>query len=726
MSTRSFVPRRAPFTWSPQAFYLTTLGMVISGAMSCNAWGSDVAVGDPQDPPPAPDAPQTAVTLGPIKVTGANVESVHDIPQAIDTISQETMTEQGVMRVQDALRNVPGITLNAGEGGQHGDSINLRGLSVPDSFFLDGIRDLGTYERDSFNLESVAVLKGPSSVLFGRGSTAGVINQVSKTPDLTTSGNASLTGGSNDSVRFTGDFNTALGPATAARINVMDERSDVAGRDYVLNRRSGIAPSIEFGIGTPTRLTLSYFHQEENNIPDYGFPFIGDSPANVRRQNYYGLLDYDRTKTNVNISTIRFEHDFSADTTFSNSLRYGDYQSEYKSSTPFLGNDFVDPPPPGTPLEDILVSRDQPSSKTALRNLIDQANISSRFDTGSFTHLFIAGVELSHENSDITRWENGLDVIPPTPLLHPDPHEVSPQPLVVDSLPHASGDDASAYLVDTVKLSPHWDVTGGLRWDRFKSEFEDDLLGTRFQQTYVDLAPRGAVIFKPTVNQSYYLSYGTSYNPAIEYLTLAPSSSAISPEKNKTYELGAKIDAFNNEVNFTAAIFKTDLTNARNADPDDPTVQDLPFDETVKGLELGFTGHLTANWKVDASYTHLLARISNTTDPDAVGKEVPNVPHNALTLWTTWRLDPAWKISGGFSQQSWRFADTHDIAHVPGYVLFNAMAEYELNDHFELRLNLNNLANKLYFRGVYYVGTDENHAIPGAGRTALLTASVSY
>ena len=720
MTSRRQTPQRATKTMSPQALRLTTLGMAITGMVSYTAWGEDIGTGDGAAASAGPSDP--AVTLTPIKVTGTHVESPHDIPQSIDTISQDTMTDQGVTRVQDALRNVPGITLNAGEGGQHGDSINLRGLSVPDSFFLDGIRDLGTYERDSFNLESVTVLKGPSSVLFGRGSTAGVINQVSKTPDLTPLASASISVGTNDGVRVTGDYDTPLGATTAVRLNVMDEHSNVADRDYVLNRRSGIAPSIEFGIDTPTRLTLSYFFQEENNIPDYGVPFIGDVPANVRRENYYGLLDYDRTKTHVNLATIRFEHDLSADTTISNSLRFGDYKSEYFESAPFLGNDFVDPPPLGTPLSDILVSRDQPSSATNLRNLIDQANITSRLDTGGLSHLIIAGIELSHESSDITRYVNGLDIIPPTPLLNPNPFEPNVQPLEVDSLPHARGDDASGYIVDTIKLAEQWDVSGGLRWDRFKSEYSDSLLDTHFAQTYIDLAPRGALIFKPNATQSYYLSYGTSYNPAIEYLTLASSDSSIAPEKNKTYELGAKIDAMQGVLGLTGSIFKTNLTNARNADPDDPTVQQLPFNEDVKGLELGLTGHINPNWQIYSGYTHLLATIVSTTDPDALGREVPNVPHNALNAWTTYQIDYAWKIGGGFNFQSWRFADTHNTAHVPSYALFNAMAEYELNEHVEFRFNLTNLTNKLYFRSFYYTGTDENHAVPGAGRTGMLTA----
>ncbi len=96
----------------------------------------------------------------------------------------EVIREQGVSNLQDALKNVPGITLNAGEGGTHGDLVNLRGFSAGDDFFLDGLRDTGLYTRDAFDYDAVEVFKGPASTLFGRGSTGGVINQVTKSPEL--------------------------------------------------------------------------------------------------------------------------------------------------------------------------------------------------------------------------------------------------------------------------------------------------------------------------------------------------------------------------------------------------------------------------------------------------------------------------------------------------------------------------------------------------------------
>ena len=209
--------------------------------------------------------------------------------------------------LQDALKNVPGITLNAGEGGTHGDNINLRGFAASDDFFLDGLRDTGFYTRDSFDLEGIEVYKGPASTLFGRGSTGGVVNQVSKIPQLTDFARASVVGGTNSEIRGTSDLNYAITDDAAFRLNAMGLRSQVADRDFVKNERWGLAPSFAFGLGEPTQLIVDYLHQQQNDIPDYGIPFAFGKPVPVPRDTYYGLPEDDRTQAKVDVGTLLFK-----------------------------------------------------------------------------------------------------------------------------------------------------------------------------------------------------------------------------------------------------------------------------------------------------------------------------------------------------------------------------------------------------------------------------------
>jgi catecholate siderophore receptor len=708
---------------------LAALGVAAAGFLAGRAQAQEAAPPASADgvKPPAP-APQadSVMSLPAIEVTGTASFKPHDIPQSIETVTQQQIAEQAVTSMQDVLRNVPGITINAGEGGAHGDSVNLRGLSVPDSFFLDGLRDIGLYQRDTFNEEAIEVLLGPSSVLFGRGSTAGVINQVTKRATLTPMEGATLEVGSAGMERATGDVDFVLGDHSAARINVMDQRFGVEERNDVLNKSYGIAPTLALGINTPTTLTLSFLHQYEDDIPDYGIPFIDGAPTHVNRRNYYGLVNYDRTTTKVDIGTARLEHRFNEHVSLINSVRYGHYDFAYLLSAPHLDDDFTEPPAPGTPLSDILVYRDQPSSAGTEEELVNRTDLTAKFDTGPLSHTLITGVELSRETSDVTKYINGIDVIPPTPILDPVDYYAPPTALDTDTHPHTYGSDVSFSAMDKIRLSEQWDLDGGLRWDRFNSHYSEDVTGNAFARNDTELSPRGAAVFKPNASDSFYASYGASYNPAIEYLVIAPSSESLSPEKDYTTEVGTRLDFLNHNLTVNGALFDTLLANARQADPDDPTVQQLPFDQRVLGFEVGASGYITDQFEVLASYTHLDDRISATTDGPAQGKRVPNIPEDSTSLWLTWEPGRTWKVGGGVIHMGQRYADTYNTASVPSYIVLNGMVSYRVNQHFDLQLNLNNITNKLYYNGVYYTEVDENHAVPGPGRTLLLTARVHF
>ena len=700
----------------------------LTGGLTGRLTAAGVAVGAFMSSAARADAPsdtQPAV-LPSIEVIGTAIGSDHDVSQSVDRVDNKELAEQNLTLVQDALRNVPGITLNSGEGGSHGDSVNLRGLSIPDSFFLDGVRDIGQYQRDTFNTDAIAVLLGPASALFGRGSTSGVINSISKQPLLTPLAALSVSAGQADFWRGTADLDLPLGEHAAARLTAMDQHDHVVERDQVTYNRYGVAPTIALGIDTPTRLTLSYFKEVENNLPDYGIPFIDGSPAQVDRSNFYGLVNYDRTRTNNGIGTIRFEHDFADDLTFSDSLRYATYGFQYLVTGSFLGNDYVNPPPPGTPLADILVSRDQPSSGGDTNMLINRSDITRTFDAGGIRNTLTGGLELSKEESNVMRYQNGLDNIAPTPILAPDPFNTPPTPLVVYSAPKGRGNDVSVYASDNMAFGPHWDLDAALRWDHFYSSFSEPYTGTGFTRTDTFVSPRVAVIFKPDDDQSYYLSYGTSYNPVIEYLIVAPSDQSLAPEKNGTLELGAKIRILGGAASVTGALFDTRVTNARNSDPDDPTVQQAPFDQEVKGVEIGVNGYLTKIWELTANYTHLDDKITATSDPLSQGKWAPNTPHDAGNLWSILEPTSALSIGAGATAVSHRYADTENTAGIPAYVVYNAMLSYQLNEHFKLQLNLNNVTNRLYFTSVYYTGVAENHALPAAGRTLIGTATYRF
>ena len=661
-----------------------------------------------------------------VEVTGTADHALHDLSQSIDTIDARELSEQHLTLLQEVLRNVPGVTLNSGEGGGHGDSINLRGMSIPNSFFLDGIRDIGPYQRDTFNATAVSVLLGPASAMFGGGSTAGAINSLSRQPLSTPLAAIDVAGGSGDYRRGTGDFNVPLSGTAAARVTMMDQRNGVVDRDQVVYRRYGVAPTLAIGIGTPSRLTVSYFKEEENNVPDYGIPFVDGAPARVNRSNYYGLANYDQTRTNSNIATLRFEHDAGDSLTLSDSARYGNYGFRYLVSSAFLGSDLVGPPPPGTPSAAINVSRDQPSSAGTTSLALNHTELTARFDVAGSKHVMTAVLEFSKEQSNVSRFTNGLDDIPPTPLLRPTAFGTPPTPLTPYSLSKDDGYDVGLYALDRVALGERWAMDVGLRWDRFQSGFSEAFTDTAFARTDAFLSPRAALVYEPDRTLSCYLSYGASHSPVVDSLLIAPSNQSLEPEKNSSLELGLKRKILQGRVELSGALFDTHVKNARISDPNDPLIQDAPFDERVKGVEFGVNGYVSGRWEVAANYSHLDGKVTATRDPLSRGKIVPNAPHDAAGVWTTVEPSPAWIFGGGLTAVSHRYADTENTASVPSYVFFDAMAAYAVNEHLKLQVNLNNVTDALYFTGVYYAHPDENHVLPSAGRTVIVTASYRF
>ena len=678
-------------------------------------------------PAPSSESPQlNTQELDRIEVTGTRATSSIDVPQSIDTIDSDAIAQQHLTRLTDALRNVPGITLNSGEGGSHGDSVNLRGLSVPDSFFLDGLRDIGQYGRDTFNQEQISVLLGPSSTLFGRGSTAGVINSVSKRPELEDEYQATVSVGSAGLTRGTADLNQQLNDNAALRLNLMGEHAGVVERDDVVNRRSGIAPSLVLGLGTETRISVTLLDQSENNVPDYGIPFVSGKPAPVERSNFYGLANFDRTDTQTDIVTARFEHDFDNEVSLVNTLRAARYGFAFILSGPHLNNDFTDAPSPGETLSNIPVYRDQPSSTGTITEVISRTDVSEDFHFGPMTHALLTGVELSRETTEITRDFNGIDIDPPTSILTPNPYNAAPTPLVGVTFPHDVGTDVSIYATDQISVTRQWDVDLGLRFDRFNSYFAESASGTSFNRTDSEFSPRLALVYKPSGLESYYISYGTSYNPGIEYLVFAPSNQSLAPERDRTSEVGAKLSVLERKLLVSANIFDSHLDNARNADPDDPLIQQQPFNQSVLGFEVAAQGTLTEHLSMLAGYAHLNSRITAAYDPLAQGKQAPNSPHDAVNLWLQYKIDSRWQVGGGADYTGHRFADTQNTASVPSYVVANLMTSWQFDKHLTLQVNLNNISNKLYYGGIYYSSPVENHAVPGPGRTLIASIDLHF
>ena len=652
-----------------------------------------------------------------------------DTPQSLTLVSERLMQAQAATRLEDALKNVPGITLNAGEGAARGDTVNLRGFSAFNDFFLDGVRDAAIYTRDSFNLQAVEVVKGPSAVLFGRGSTGGAINQVTKAPMLTPLQSVTANLGTNDLYRATTDLNVPVGAATAFRLNGMAESSQAAERDEVRNRRWGVAPSLAFGLGEDDTLVLAYLHQQEHNVPDPGIPFVNGRPAPVPRDAYFGLAS-DRVATRDDIGTARCKHDFSSTLSIADTVRYAHYEFSYIDNLPNFGRN---PPTAGTPLSSILVGRDAPASAGTQSNLTNQIDVTAEIATGPVTHRVVTGVEVARQTFNLNRYTNPFNSnntwVPLTPLLDPDPNEIEP-PQPISQNQNTVARSSALYVTDTMALSRYVDLAAGARYDRFSADYLQTALatGARLALNHVDRlgSPRAALIVKPTPMQSYYVSFGTSFDPSAEALSLTTKTANLGPVKAHTYEAGAKLGVLDGNVSLTGAVFRTEVDNAQTNDPENPTVTVLNGDQRVDGLELSVSGYLTQKWELFGGYTHLDPKTLSSGTPGLVGKEMPNVARNALNLWSEYEFSDALEIGAGGNWLGARFADSAETARIPGYVVWNAMVSYKVTADVQVQLNGLNLFNRLYFDAPYYTSVSENHVIMGPGRSVSLNLRMKF
>jgi catecholate siderophore receptor len=656
---------------------------------------------------------------------------LRDIPQTINVIPSEFMEEQGASTLRDALRNVTGITFQAGEGGTPaGDQMTIRGFSARTDMFVDGIRDTGSYSRDTFNLEQVEVAKGPSSAVSGRGSTGGSVNLVSKTPQVRSTYGGTIEAGTATFERSTADINQSLGDGGAAlRVNAMWTDGGVPRRDVVENQSWAVAPSLGLGLRSRTRATLSYLHLDQNNIPDYGLPWVpatniplagyaGSQPP-VDNSNFYGLRARDYEYIKNNIATGDINHDLSNSFTLRNVTRYGSTKRDSLITSPrFASNTSTD-----IRRTDVKF-RDQRDTIVA-----NQTNLVGHFRAGGLQHDIVTGIELSREGStNYPGAEFGPDnpTSPNTDLFNPDPNQpYTAQMRRTGAYTDAVAVSTAAYAFDTVKLSEQWQLTGGLRWERFVVDYDSVAAnGVSSPLSRLDQMPswRAGGVYKPKANGSVYAGYATAFNPSAEGLALTTSTVNLEPETTETFELGTKWDVMRERISLNGAVFHTVKNNARTPgiNPGDPPTV-LAGEQIVSGLELGVSGRINRRWTGIVNYSFMHSDIPHSNTPAEVDQSLQFTPENTFYLWSTLDVWRSLRLGGGAQYMDSVFRNAANTTDVPSYWLLSSLVSYDVNTHLTLRLNGNNLTN-----AEYVDRTSGGHYIPGSGRALVVSTNVKF
>ncbi|MDP3330668.1 MAG: TonB-dependent siderophore receptor [Methylococcaceae bacterium] len=662
--------------------------------------------------------------------TGSKTEmALRDIPQSVSVVKKELIQSQNAFSLRDALKNVSGLTIAAGEGGRTGDSITLRGFAASADQYLDGVKDNGQYNRDTFFIERAEVLKGASSILFGRGATGGVINQVAKKPTGKTGISGGFTYGLYDFKRTSLDAESAY-KDLSARLNFMYQDAG-SFRDYNSTNRWGIAPSFALKLTPDTDLSLNLLHQEEEGVFDYGVPMVKGRPADVPINTFYGFADNRLMDTDVNVATVALTHRFNSDFSVKNSVRVGEYERKYLTHL-FSGA------ATGSGLN-ATINRTQALRLNTQENVYNQTDFVFKKPLLGFNNTLMFGSEFGWEDYDFKSKNsfraNGTSTTFPISIFNP----VSARStailasdfsgtLATNRATHAQ--TYAGYVLDQFEISPEWKLLAGTRYDVFEAQQEDRLGVANFESSVDQWSPRGGIVWQPSKTQSYYFSYGKSFNPSAESLSLSANNVNLPPEQNHNYEIGAKLDFFDNRLSATAALFRLEKTNARTTSPLDPNLQILAGEQRTDGFELGLAGEILPRWDVSVTYAYLNAEItkSNNSAVGSVsgltksfqGMTSTNVPEHSGVAWTSYRLTDNWEIGGGVFYATDRYADNVNEAVLPGYARLDAVLAYH-QKHYDVQLNVFNLTDT-----VYYESGQQNSALPGTPVTGQLSVNFKY
>ncbi|MBY0467929.1 MAG: catecholate siderophore receptor Fiu [Burkholderiaceae bacterium] len=698
----------------------------------------------------AAEAPYKADTMSSPKFT----QPLIDTPQTITVIKKELLREQGATTLSEALRNTPGITLQAGENGNtsSGDSIFMRGFDTQSSIFVDGIRDLGSISRDVFNIEQVEVVKGPSGSDNGRGAPSGYVNLSTKVPFLDSYNAASVSVGTHDRRRATVDLNQPVDfgiPGTAVRLNLMAQDYGVPGRHEIKKKSYAFAPSIAFGLNTPTRVYFYLLHSEQNNRPDGGVPTVGlksyyngnaaiNNAPKVNSQNFYGAKSDDED-VDINMFTVRLEHDLAPGVTLRNTSRYGRLNLE----STLTGVNAITPPATLTPYFQVSRSRQGRDQENEI--LTNQTNLSAELGSGTFKHSLSGGVEFIYEKQTTPSFA----VPAATPqgnanLYNPSTGDVFQTPVRNGAFSNGDTTSLALYLSDTLKVGEQWQFTAGLRVEHYDTDSQSATVTSNVLQPAVSLDTSGnlkswklGALYKPLPNGSIYVSTANSQQPpggANFALSAAANSSNrpnLDPQEGRNVELGSKWEFNGGLMAVTGALFQSTNKNELVQDPIDTAVYTPVGKRRVRGAEISLVGQITDALQLSTGMAYMKTKLLRASAASQ-GGVIANSPKFTWTTWATYKLPAGVTLGGGLRHNS-RAVTTSNIPtvavpitgayHIPSYWVADALVGYEVNKTLSLQLNLNNLFDKHY---VASINNGRSRYFPGTPRSALLTANMTF
>ena len=682
---------------------------------------------------------------------GKGNQALRDIPQSVTVVTEQLIDDRNLYTLKDVLHNTAGVTFLAAEGGE--EDIRLRGFSLATSgdIFVDGMRDPAFYDRDTFNNDRIELLRGSASMLFGRGSTGGAVNQVSKAPRAINQNEVTTTLGNFNYGRITGDFNVQTSENAALRINAMATKADNNGSGSSINKK-GVAAAYRFGIGTTDEFSVGVYALQNNNGMNYGLPWIrptASAPVSATTVNdkldpraYFGMAsDYsDGTAKYITASHV---HRFDGNTELKTVIRKGSYTRDQRTgtvrhcikstnaSTGVVNN----PQCPTTVALDTfgpntILTRGNNVKVQDLDSLYGQSDYSQKLNAWGLKHEILAGLDFARESKNVF----GVSAVTKPTILAGNPFDGMSINEATRTVTRSSAFEAQnlgVYAQDMVQVAPAWKVLAGLRFDSMRGNFDTinavGVVTGKYAQTIADWSERVGVLYQPSPLTSYHMSWGTSFNTSADTYSYSALSANTAPEQSRNLEFGAKLDTANKRFTTRLAIFQSTKFNERNTDPDSAaTAFLLSGKRHSSGFEIDLTGHLTPLWEVFGSYMWMPDAAIDIASPtagagDREGERPALTPIHSGTVWTTYQLNTQWRVGAGINFRGEQSANRNPGWMAPAYTTVDLMTEYTFNEKVSLKGNVSNINNVVYADSLY-----TGHYIPGAGRNAQLTLNLKF
>ncbi|WP_370521585.1 TonB-dependent receptor [Novosphingobium sp. ERN07] len=612
-----------------------------------------------------------------------------DVPQTITVLTREQLDDQGITQLGDALRYVPGVVLGQGEG--HRDQITLRGQNTTADFYLDGLRDDTQYYRSLYNIERVEVLKGANALLFGRGGGGGVINRVSKTPDLDrVKGQASANVDSFGGFALAADWNQPLTEMVGARLNATYEEFDNHRQNFE-GRFIGVNPTMAFQPGEATRIELSYNYDDDRRTTDRGVPSLGGKPLTGYDETFFGRSDLNVATVKAHIAQARLDHDLTDNLSFN-------LLGQYSHTDKLYGNVFAGGAV-NTTANTVALSGYE--SGTLRDSWIGQANLVWTGQTGGIGHTLLAGFEVADQDTHATRRNTANATVTLA-------KRISVPALSYGALVTNSRTDVrtlSAYVQDQVELASFLQIVAGVRYDEFRITGRNAINGVGASRTDRKWSPRFGVVLKPQTNVSFYGSFTRTFLPQSgdQFGALDATQATLAPEQFENLEAGVKWDV-NPGLAFTAAAYQLNRENSRFNNPV-TGLPELSGKTRAKGIELSLAGRILPQWQASLGYTLQDGEVRSATTAAPAGRKLSQLPRHQASAWTRYDVTKEIGLGLGITHQSKSFTTISNAVTLPAFTRLDAAVFYDLSERFSIQLNVENLTDTDYFPAAH---TDNN------------------